>query len=69
MATNPDMTRLELIDMDSPDVIEWTGSVQDFDLAQLSEAEVIHLMDRHYVVIGGGASPVYCVRFAREVAQ
>jgi hypothetical protein len=59
-----DRTRIEVIDLDSPDAIEWSGSVDDFDITQLSEEELDRLMDQGYVTVGGGAAPLMCVRFA-----
>lgn len=61
-----DMTRLEMVGVDDG-AIEWSGPVDDFDIDQLGENELSFLMANKYVVVGGGAAPVFCVRFAKAV--
>lgn len=62
-----DRTRLEIVDLDASNsadtVITWSGSIDEFDITQLSEEQQDQLLDKGYVVTGGGAAPLICVRF------
>lgn len=61
------MTRVELIDVKTG-TVDWTGPIDDFIAANedspLSEEEVEHLAAHGYVVVGGGAVPPVCIRYA-----
>ncbi len=66
-----DMNRLELIDLDDPALpIEWTGTVDEFTAANvdapMSDEELQHLTRNGFVVLGGGATGMFCVRYATE---
>lgn len=64
-----DMNRLEIIDLENPaNPIEWTGTVDEFTAANvdcpMTEEELWQLTTRGYVILGGGAVPMVCVRYA-----
>jgi hypothetical protein len=60
-----DPTRIKVFNLDDPsEIIEVTGPVDDFFRDQLSEDELDRLFDQGFVVVGGGAAPMYSIRFA-----
>lgn len=66
-----DMNRLEMIDLDPPSSeIVWTGTVDEFTAANvdgpMSDEEIEFLVNHGYVVVGGGAAPMFCIRYAKK---
>jgi hypothetical protein len=66
-----DMNRLEVIDLDDPSLpIQWTGTVDEFTTANvdlpMTDDEREELASKGFVVMGGGAAPMVCVRYATE---
>lgn len=63
----PHGVHLELINMETPNVIEWSGSEHEFDISQLTPDELRTLRTEGRTLIGGGASPVYLLRYGTAV--
>lgn len=67
-----DMTTIEIIPLDNfpenydpANPVECRCSAEEFmDNNELTEEEIDHLVIEGYVVMGGGAAPMVCVRYA-----
>jgi hypothetical protein len=69
MTMRLDPTRIELLDLDPPadGTPYWTGTVDEFlveNRSEMSDDQIERLHEQGAVVIGGGAAPMVCVRFA-----